>query len=399
MSCPLCNLSSREPILYEDDIVYLVSTKNLKGHKVRVMVATKRHTNKPSFQEQITADAVLIDYMTNLMCGQDWFIVSNQYASISDHWHRIACDVPTEGELDPLFEQTQKINFPIKENKVLIGIPAYNEEKTLSSVITECKQYGDVLIVNDGSTDTTEKIASGNFVITHNKNLGYGASIQDIFRFAKQNNYDILITLDADGQHNPTEIPKFLKELKTSDIIVGNRFISKNTTSSYRKLGIKTISKLSGIEDSQCGFRAYNKKAIVTIVNNIYEQGMGVSVEILKVAQKFNLKINETSCTIKYGKDDHSQNSLSHGFDVLRALFWTIIWDKPTKTLLPTGFLLLILTVITGTQTINLYVQFHTIVLSWALLTISSIICTMLIFNTLTFIYIFKNQKVNRNEI
>lgn len=398
--CPLCSMPTHEALLYEDDKIYLVSTKDMKGHKVRIMAATKRHTTQPTFQEQMKADAILIDHMANLMHGQDWYIVSDKYASIPDHWHRIATDFPLEDEDDPLFAKTPKIHFPLKEEKVLIGIPAYNEEKTLPDVLDEATKYGKVIVVNDGSTDNTTMIAARGKaqVLIHDNNLGYGTSINDLFHIAKVGNYDILITLDADGQHDPSEIPRFLKELKTSDIVTGNRFMGKNNAPNYRKLGIKAISKFSGIGDSQCGFRAYNKRAISTIVNNIYEQGMGASVEILKIAQTNNLKIAEIPCAIQYDKGSHSQNPFSHGFDVIRALFWSIIWEKPSRTLLPIGLIFLAATVMSGAQMVNLYVQFHTVVLSWALFTIGAMICTMLIFNMLTFVFVFKNKKVRENE-
>lgn len=397
VNCPLCLISENETLLYEDDKIYLVSTKDLKGHKVRVMVATKKHITKPTFQEQTVAIAVLINYMTNLMRNQDWYIVDSTHASISDHWHMIACDVPSEINDDPLFTKTPKVHFPLKEEKILIGIPAYNEEKLLPGVLSEAIKYGEVIVVNDGSTDNTSMIAArcGAKVLIHDERQGYGTSINELFYIAKQKDCDVLITLDADGQHDPSEIPEFLKELRTTDIVTGNRFMSKSNTPSYRKFGIKTISKLSGIGDAQCGFRAYNKKSIAAIANNIYESGMGASVEILKVAHSSKLKISEIPCVIKYSRESHSQNPLSHGLNVIQALFWAVIWKNPSKTLLPLGLFFLITTVIAGAQAVSLYVQFHTIVLSWALFTVGSVICTILVFNILTLVFVFKNKKVN----
>lgn len=280
---------------------------------------------------------------------------------------------------------------------VVIGIPAFNESKTITQIVSKSCEFATVIVVDDGSTDNTYKLAkdAGAVVLSHNKNLGYGKSIADLFLYAKEKKYQFLITLDADGQHEPKEIPKFIEQIKNgADIVLGNRFLCKSNIPNYRKLGIKVINSLTNVNDSQCGFRLFNKRAIDTIANNIYEKGMGVSVEILKVAQLNNLKITEIPCLIQYGKESHSQNPLSHGFDVILALFWSIIWDKPSKTLLPLGLFFLIATIIAGTQTINLYVQFHVIVLSWALFTIGSIICTMLIFNILTFILVFKNKKI-----
>jgi glycosyltransferase involved in cell wall biosynthesis len=278
---------------------------------------------------------------------------------------------------------------------VVVIIPAFDESKTISEIVTKAKVYGTVVVVDDGSTDNTYKLAkeAGAIVISHDKNMGYGKSISDGFKYAKENHFSYLLTIDGDGQHNSNEIPKFLQAIKSSDIVLGNRFLGESNTPKYRKLGIKTISKLNGVSDSQCGFRAYNKKAINLIANNIYENGMGASVEILKLAQSCQLKITEIPCEIQYNEEKHSQNPLSHGLDVIRALFWAIIWDKPSKTLLPLGLFFLIITTISGVQTINLYIQSHYVVLSWALFTIGSAICTILIFNILTFVLVFKNRK------
>jgi len=111
--CPLCSIPKYESLLYEDDKIYLVSTKDLRGHKVRVMAVTKRHTIEPTFEEQILADGILFEHMTKLMGKNDWYIVSSQFASIPQHWHRIAMDFPLEEEEDPMFTKTPKIMFPI----------------------------------------------------------------------------------------------------------------------------------------------------------------------------------------------------------------------------------------------------------------------------------------------
>jgi diadenosine tetraphosphate (Ap4A) HIT family hydrolase len=114
ITCPLCTIPQHETLLYEDDKVYLVSTKDQKGHKVRVMSVSKRHTVEPTFEEQITAIGVLINYMQRVMKERDWYIVSNKYASIPLHFHIIAVDEPIEDEQDKLFFLTPKVVFPIK---------------------------------------------------------------------------------------------------------------------------------------------------------------------------------------------------------------------------------------------------------------------------------------------
>ena len=279
---------------------------------------------------------------------------------------------------------------------IMIGIPAYNESRTITEIVSKSSQFGVVIVVDDGSTDNTYRLAvkAGATIISHNKNLGYGKSLSNIFSYAKKFNFDILVILDSDGQHEPTEIENFLDKLEHSDIVIGNRFFRETNIPKYRELGVKIISKLSNLSDAQCGFRAFNKRAINIIANNIYEKGMGVSVEILKISQKEKLKIVEIPCTIKYNKQTYSQNPLSQGFDVIRSLFWSIIWENPTKTLLLPGLVLFIISVILGIQTINLYLQFHLIILSWALLTTSTMICGVLILNIFTFIFVFKNKRM-----
>ena len=114
-NCPLCLIPQKETLLYEDDKIYLASTKTMKGHKVRVMAVTKRHTTEPTFEEQILVIGKLIEYMSSLMLnGQDWFIVSNKFASVPQHFHFVAVDESIDGELDPFFFKTPKVVFPIR---------------------------------------------------------------------------------------------------------------------------------------------------------------------------------------------------------------------------------------------------------------------------------------------
>lgn len=394
--CPLCTIPQHETLIYENNSFFLVQTKTLKGHKVRVMVVSKQHKKTLTLLEQVEATKILTDYMTKLMLNQEWFIVGDEHATFPDHFHLIACDFPLEEEEDPLFPKTKKILFtPTQKStqKILIGIPAYNEEKTIAQIVEKSKPYGDVLVINDGSTDHTAEILVKNNIrfISYNGNQGYGNSIKNLFEVAKRENYTVLITLDADGQHNPSEIPNFLKAIENSDIVIGNRFTGKTNIPKYRKFGVKTINSLSGLSDSQCGFRAYNRKSIEKL--EFFDKGMGASLEILKQAQTLNLKITEIPCTITYNKEKHSQNPLTHGISVLLTYFWWKIWKTPSKTLLPTGLLFLLGTVISLIQSLTFYTLTKTLSPSWTLLTFGLFISTLLIFNTLIFIVSFKNRK------
>ena len=176
--------------------------------------------------------------------------------------------------------------------KITIGIPAYNEGKNIADIVNKLKEkYESIIVCDDGSTDSTSKIANnhGALVINHEKNLGYGAAIRSIFLKAKEMSGDILVTFDADGQHRVEDISKVARPIQDqkADVVIGSRFLSEdiNEVPEYRKFGIKIITKITNasikenLTDSQSDFRAYSKKVLSDITP--IENGMGVSTEIL----------------------------------------------------------------------------------------------------------------------
>ena len=212
--------------------------------------------------------------------------------------------------------------------KIVIGIPAYNEEKNIGSIITKLNDLADEIIVcNDGSTDLTSNIAQkmGAVVIDHSKNLGYGAAIRSIFLKAKELSGDILVTFDADGQHRIEDIEKVVKPIldESADLVIGSRFLddSEKEVPHYRKVGIKIITKITNasikkqLTDSQSGFRAYSKKILNEL--NPSELGMGISTEILIKASAKNFRISEVPITITYNGDTSTHNSVTHGTSVI----------------------------------------------------------------------------------
>ena len=159
--------------------------------------------------------------------------------------------------------------------KVLVIIPAYNEEKSIERVvenlINNYPQY-DYLIVNDGSTDRTEEICrekNYNFV-TLPVNLGIGGGVQTGYMYAVKNDYDIAIQTDGDGQHNPEYIEKLIEPIVKgeADMTIGSRFIEKEgfQTSFMRRMGINIIKGVIKIccgvtiKDNTSGFRASSKE-------------------------------------------------------------------------------------------------------------------------------------------
>ena len=226
--------------------------------------------------------------------------------------------------------------------KVIVGIPAFNEEKNIAVSIIQLKKIADKIVVcNDGSTDLTSKIAEelGATVINHEKNLGYGAAIRSIFLKSKDLDGDILVTFDADGQHRIEDIDKVINPIINgkSDLVIGSRFLDENKKEvpSYRKVGIKVITKITNatikkqLTDSQSGFRAYSKKILNEL--NPAELGMGVSTEILIKASAKNFRISEVPIKIIYEGDTSTHNPISHGSSVLFSTIKFTSIEHPLK--------------------------------------------------------------------
>ena len=112
--CPLCQIYGKEHVLCENELIFIVKTKNLKGHQVRMMAVTKRHTNEPTFEETASAYAMLSTEMAYEMRGENWFIVSNHFSSLKEHWHLMACDVYSDDtkEMEQL-HSTPRVLMPI----------------------------------------------------------------------------------------------------------------------------------------------------------------------------------------------------------------------------------------------------------------------------------------------
>ena len=227
------------------------------------------------------------------------------------------------------------------EAKIIVCVPAFNEANSISDIVQKSKKYANqVIVYDDGSKDDTYEVAmsAGATVIRNQENNGYGVAIRSLFQAAKEQEADIMVTLDSDGQHNPDEIPYLIERLKQGfDIVIGSRFLrndDKEKVPRFRSLGIKTITKLtqtgtsSKITDSQSGFRAYGKDALSKI--NLFEDGMAVSTEILLRANEKKLSITEVPITINYDIENTStHNPIKHGIGVLYSVFQFISLRHP----------------------------------------------------------------------
>ncbi len=266
-----------------------------------------------------------------------------------------------------------------------MGIPAFNEEMTIAKVIARARRHSEVVVVvDDGSTDDTGLIAEslGAVVIRHKRRMGYGNALRSCFDTARDMGADVLVTLDADGQHDADEMPKLLSGIKdgSADIVIGSRFSTlQHTTEAprYRTAGIKLLTSLtraatnSQLSDAQCGFRAYNRKAIEQVSPT--EQGMGASAETLMKSFEKNLRVLEVPVTVRYaGLKTSTHNSLYHALEVLASI---IRFTTIRHPLLFYGGLSAVTTsvsIVFGVWTLGIYQKEGRVVTNLALLTLGS---------------------------
>lgn len=255
------------------------------------------------------------------------------------------------------------------KEKILVVIPAYNEEKTIGEVIEkiyvlrstmkdkkENLSSVDILVVNDGSTDFTARIAQekGAYVLNLPYNLGIGGAMQTGFKFAEEFGYGFLVRMDADGQHNPQEIGNLLKPIfeNKSDLVIGSRFLSISRpdnigsagnmgiggyrSSFFRRTGIHLFSFLVSlfvgkkVKDPTSGFRALNWKVIKLFAQE-YPVDYPEVEELLLLKQK-GLNFLEIPVKMQARKSGHSSitlfKSMYYMIKVSLALFITFFRRK-----------------------------------------------------------------------
>ena len=214
--------------------------------------------------------------------------------------------------------------------KTITIIPAYNEEKNIAGVIKGVRKAlkaPEILVINDCSSDETSKLAklAGATVIDLPLRLNYGATIQTGFEYALRNNYDIVILLDGDGQHNPDDIPRVLAPVLNgeADLVVGSRFLhppQRTNIRRYRKFGIDVITWLYNfgskikVFDSQSCFRAHSRRLLEAV--DVAESGFGFSVEVLIKARRKGFVIAEVPISCVYHSQGSSLNPVAHGLGV-----------------------------------------------------------------------------------
>jgi len=179
--------------------------------------------------------------------------------------------------------------------KTIAAIPCYNEGLAIGSVVLKARRYVDeVLVVDDGSTDDTVEVAetAGATVVAHEANKGKGRAVKNTLRYAVEHSFDALVLLDGDGQHDPNEISQLLVPLinDAADLVIGFRTFDQMPA--YRRVGRKVLDSATGgpVRDSQCGFRALNRKAIKMLAGTLEKDDFVVESEMTRIANEHKLR-------------------------------------------------------------------------------------------------------------
>lgn len=176
-----------------------------------------------------------------------------------------------------------------------VVIPAFNAAKTLGALVKQVKALKlDPVVVNDGSTDETAKVAmdAGALVISHLANKGKGTALRTGFAFALEHGYEAVVTMDSDGQHDPTEILRLIDEAaaKPASVVVGNRTIDRQHMPLIRRWTNRVMSAIVSsltrqpIPDSQCGFRLVRRDVIQAV--RLRSRHFDIETELLLAASR-----------------------------------------------------------------------------------------------------------------
>jgi glycosyltransferase involved in cell wall biosynthesis len=271
---------------------------------------------------------------------------------------------------------------------IVVALPAFNEEVTIASMVLEALKHVDkVIVVDDGSSDKTAEVArlAGALVVRHERNRGYGAALKTCFETARKINAEAMVILDADGQHNPDEIPTVLAAITSgkADAVCGSRFIGEDRSKmpTYRKVGIKILNIATSmigarVSDSQCGFRAYSKRAISVIDPS--ERGMGAGSEILLQLYEKRLKVVEVPVHCNYTRGGSSQRPVYHGLSVISSILRLISDRHPLLFLGLSGLALIFTGVPLGVLVFEVYQRTHMLAFDTVTIMVLSVIIGVL---------------------
>jgi glycosyltransferase involved in cell wall biosynthesis len=289
---------------------------------------------------------------------------------------------------------------------ILLCIPAFNEENVIGDLVKKSLKFVDHIVVcDDGSSDKTSEIAenAGAYVIKSSQNKGKGNALQLLFKYARHQDSEIIVTMDGDGQFKPDEIPKLCGPILNDDqdLVIGYRFDNNDEMPKYREIGNKMLDRLSNmalklpLRDTQSGFRAYSKNAIQSITFS--NEGFGADSEILINAYEKGLKITEEKVTVIYdtGYKTSTKNPISHTTGVVASLIELILIKHPLKFLGIPGILLIISGIFTSFYVLSIFNETRYFSIGFTMLGMGLFIFGLLLILVSGLLYSFNKQIKN----
>jgi glycosyltransferase involved in cell wall biosynthesis len=231
----------------------------------------------------------------------------------------------------------------------LAALPVFNEQQYIHEVLDEVGQYAShVLVVNDGSSDNTGKLLAERAdisVITHPQNRGYGAALKSAFQYAIDNDYETIVTLDCDGQHQPQRIPRFVAACENVDIVSGSRYLKiyeGDSAPPAERLFInrqvtKGLNQRFGLNltDAFCGFKAYRVEAIKAF--QIADDGYAMPLELWVQAAMLGMSVLEVPVPLIYLDLNRSFGGSLDQANVRLAYYNSVI-DQATDVMIARGY-------------------------------------------------------------
>ena len=227
--------------------------------------------------------------------------------------------------------------------RFLTALPVYNECRHVTSVLDEVVKYAaDVLVVDDGSTDCTRKLLAERDdvdVVVHPENRGYGAALQTAFDYAIVRRYDVIVTIDCDGQHEPQRITQLVERCRQADIVSGSRYLLPERSAEHVPAERRRINEIITAElnqrlglrltDAFCGFKAYRTRSLAQLT--LEETGYAMPLELWVQAACHGLSIEEAPVPLIYLDEERSFGGALDAADI-RLEYYRQVIDRALKS-------------------------------------------------------------------
>ncbi len=291
----------------------------------------------------------------------------------------------------------------ISGRTIVAIIPAFNEEKSIAKVLLTTEKFVDrIVVVDDGSKNLTGDIAKrlGFETLRHESNEGKGAALRTGIEYAqKKLKFDILVTLDSDLQHDPSEIPRLIEPIieDAADVVIGVRPMEPGIMPRERIVGNKLLDAMSNQQDgkkhrdTQSGFRAYAESALSKV--QFLENGMAIESQTFMDAVSAGLRIVEVPISTTYEGITPKRSRLNHLSQIVDYLLTRTIADSPLLYLGVPGIIGVVIGVLAGLRVLEIFVNNHQqIAAGTALLSVTFIIIGAVLIATSLIIKLLKIQ-------